>query len=82
VGKADPLHLLSWTGDGVHLSADFVEEGHAVVAFFVEVEVGSVVDVGKVRVGVQGFQDGFEFVGSAVEIERVCGADDEVEFAL
>jgi len=46
-------------GYGVHFGGDFVEEGHAVVALFVEVEVGAVFDVGEVGVAVQTFQDGF-----------------------
>jgi hypothetical protein len=71
---------LSGSRDRIHLRRDRIEEGLPVVAFLIQVEMGAIVDVGEVRVGIEALEHGLEFVGSAVEIEGVGGSYDDVNF--
>ena len=71
-----------WAGDGVHLSADLVEERVAVRIDGIEIEVGAIGQVGEVRICAKPAEDCLEFMCSAVEVKGVGGAHDEVDAAF
>ena len=44
--------------------------------------MGAVVDIGEVRISIEGLKNGLKLVSGPVKIERVSGSDDQVNLSL
>src|ERR1700733_6564522 len=76
------LPMCVGTGERVHLGADLVKQGGAILAGNVKVEVRAARQVSKMRIGAKTAQYSFELMCRTVEIKRIGGAHDEMNASL
>lgn len=74
--------MFSRSSHGIHLRCDRIKETLPVVSDLIEIEMGTVINVCKVRIRIEALQDGFKFVSGPIKVERVCSANEDVDFSF